>query len=134
MSARESILAALQVLLAPLVATGCIDRSRAEQLPSLPAIVVRPGRETASEQLMGMIDRRLSVQIEIYAQGPVPDAAADSVLAGVWAALATNRNLGLAMDAFVEGEHDVGWEFAATDQVRATLTAYVNYRTVFGAM
>ena len=134
MSARESILAALQALLAPLVAAGCIDRSRREQLPGLPAIVLRPGREVANEQLMGVTDRRLSVQVEVYASGPVPDAAADAVLAGAWAALAANRSLGVGIDAIVEGDHEIGWEFAATDQVRATLTVYVNYRTAFGAM
>ena len=133
MSTREALLAAVATTLSGL-AGGRVYRSRREQLPTLPAIVIAPQDEEAIEIVLGYIDRRLKVGIEVLAKGDTPDNAADATLAAAWAALAANPQLGLGSEVQLESEHAISWDFEDYDYVRATLTITCNYRTTFGAM
>lgn len=134
MSTRETVLAAIATTLAGL-AGGRVYRARRDQLPALPAIVVTPDAEEVAEAVLGVLDRRLRVAVSIFAEGPTPDAAADALLAAVWAALTADLQLGIGgTDVQLEPAHSISWEYAENDQVRATLFLAIAYRTPFGAM
>ena len=74
MSARETILAALLTALSGLC-SGHVYRSRKEQMPAIPAIVIRPEVEEDPGEMLGCSDLTLTVVIEIYARGEIPDQA-----------------------------------------------------------
>jgi|GEM_PF-4037432 len=131
MSARATILAAIASVLSTLV-SGRVYRSRLEQLPDVPAIVIEPISEDASEQVLGQLDRRLQVAVRIFARGDIPDDAADPVLSAAWAALSAPASLGAEVQ--VEVAHSVLWETDDVDTVRATLGIAVGYRTAINAM
>lgn len=133
MSTRENVLAAIATALSGL-ASGRVYRSRREQLSTLPAIVIEPERESASEEALGVTDRRLDVAIAVYANGDIPDNAADSTLAAAWAALYATPTLGLGSNVQLEPGHAVEWDFDDFDYVRAILRVTINYRTTTGGM
>lgn len=133
MSTRETVLAALASTLAAL-ASGRVYRSRRESLPGLPAIIIQPASADADEVVLGLLDQRLRVAIAIYAEGDVPDTAADAVLSGVWSALQADPHLGLGSEVQLEQAHTIDWEFEDFDQVRVTLSVTVQYRTAVGTM
>ena len=133
MSTRETILTAVATTLSAL-AGGRVYRSRREQLPDLPAIVVTPEEEDAKETVLGRMDRRLRIAISVYARGETPDSASDAVLAAAWAALALDPSLGQSSDVCLEQTHRVVWDIDDNDLVRATLTVTVGYRTSNGDM
>jgi hypothetical protein len=133
MSARETILAAVATALAS-VASGRVYRSRQEQLPTLPAVVITPDREEAGEFALGAMDRRLTVAIAVLAQGDTPDSAADSVLSAAWAALYATPDLGQGSNVQLQPLHDVAWDFDDFDYARATLRVTYTYRTASGSM
>jgi hypothetical protein len=132
-STRETILAAVATALAG-VASGRIYRSRREQLPTLPAVIVEPQGEDAAENVLGRMDRRLTVGVTVYAKGDTPDTAADATLAAAWAALFATPDLGLGSDVQIDPAHSIDWDFEDFDQARATLHVTVNYRTATGSM
>jgi hypothetical protein len=133
MTTRENILAAVATALSG-VASGRIYRSRREQLPALPAVVVEPINESASEELVGVIYRRLEVGIVVYAKGDTPDNAADTAISGAWSALVAAPTLGLGADVQLDMNHGVDWDFEDYDMVRATLRVTYQYRTATGSM
>lgn len=128
MSQRETILATLRTSLSGLCA-GRVYRSRKEQLPALPAIVIRPDSEEDSGEMLGCTDATLSVAIAIYAQGDIPDQAADPVLADVLAALKTDATLGLGSDVQIKPERRIDWAFEAYGDAEVTLRLEISYRT-----
>ena len=132
MSTRDTLLAAMATALAS-VASGRVYRTRREQLPTLPAIIVSPLSEEAAENVTGQLDRRLTVGVDVYAKGDTPDNAADSVLAAAWTALQGASSLNTA-GVQLEMAHDVAWDYEDYDNVRATLRVTLNYRTAVGAM
>ena len=135
MSTRETILAAVaSTLVTASVASGRVYRSRKEQLPTLPAVIVAPQSEEAVENALGLADRRISVGVEVYAKGDTPDNAADATLAAAWAALFAAPDLGLGSDVQIDPLHGIDWDFEDHDYVRATLRVTINYRTAIGAM
>jgi hypothetical protein len=133
MSTRETLLAAVATALSG-VAGGRIYRSRREQLPTLPAVIVEPQGEEAQEVSLGYMDRRITVGVVVYAKGDTPDNAADSTLASAFAALAATPSLGLGEDVQLETTHAVEWDFEDYDYVRATLRLTYFYRTASGSM
>ena len=133
MSSRETLLAAVATALAG-VASGRVYRSRKEQLPTLPAVVILPASEDANEEVLGREDASLSVDLEVYAKGDTPDNAADATLAAVWAALRATPTLGLGTDVQLMPGRRINWDFEDYDHVRATLTVTYLYRTATGAM
>lgn len=128
MSPRETLLAALQTTLSGLCA-GRVYRSRKEQLPALPAIVIRPATEIDLGEMLGVTDATLTVAIAIYAQGDIPDQAADAVLADVLTALKTADPLGLGSDVQIKPARRIDWAFEAWDDAEVTLTIEISYRT-----
>lgn len=133
MSTRETILAAVATALAG-VAGGRVYRSRREQLPTLPAVIVEPLSEVAEETVLGLTDRRLTVGVQVLAKGDTPDNAADATLAAVWSALAVANALGLGSEVQIEPMHEIDWDFEDFDHCRASLRVGVIYRTATGSM
>lgn len=133
MSTRETLLAAVAATLSG-VASGRVYRSRREQLPVLPAVIVTPSSESAEEELIGIGYRRLDIAIDVYASGDTPDTAADAVLAAAWAALAADPGLGLGSEVQLRMAHSIDWDFEEYDHVRATLRVTLDYRTTLGSM
>lgn len=134
MSTRDTILEAFRTTLVNAgVASGNCYRSRQEQLPALPAVVINPSRETAEEQFIGVMDAELDVDVEIYANGDTPDNAADATLAAAHAALMADLSLGVA-DAQIVPRRSVDWQFENYDNARVTARYTVRFRTTFGAM
>lgn len=135
MSTRETILAAVaSTLVTASVAAGRVYRSRREQLPTLPAVIVTPQSEEAVESVLGLMDRRISVGVDVYAKGDTPDNAADATLAAAWSALFAAPDLGLGSDVQIDPLHSIDWDFEDYDHVRATLRVTVIYRTATGSM
>ena len=82
---RESILAAIASTLAGTTGVGTrIYRSRMEAFArnEAPALVIEPGTDSASEELVSTckIDWRLPVLIAVYTRGAVPDQLADPII------------------------------------------------------
>lgn len=135
MSQRETILAAVAATLVTAnVASGRVYRTRREQLPTLPAVIVEPRGELAEEAVIGMSDAELSVAVAVYARGDIPDQAADTTLAAVHAALMATPQLGLGSDVMVMPKRDINWDVEEYDTARVTLNYTINYRTAIGAM
>lgn len=91
MSKRESVLAAIATLLTDL-ASGRVYRSRREQLPDLPCIVIEPESESTLEGPIGRINATLTVAISVFYQGDIPDQSGDTLSARL--SNASNRALG----------------------------------------
>ncbi len=133
MSARDTLLAAVATALSG-VASGRVYRSRGEQLPTLPAVIVSPLSEESGEPFLGVMDRRLTLGIDVYAKGDTPDNAADSTLDAVWAALAAAPNLGLGDGVQLDMSHSIEWGLDDYDHGRAQLRVAYTYRTTIGSM
>ena len=128
MSAREITLVALQTALSGLC-SGRVYRSRKEQLPTTPAIVIRLESESDEGQMLGCRDAVLSVAIEIYSRGETPDQAADDLLDGVIDILDADPTLGLGSDVQVMPVRNVEWAIDHYDDVAVTLRLQITYRT-----
>lgn len=127
MSARETLLAALQTTLSGLC-SGRVYRSRKEQLPALPAIVIRPESEEGAGDLLGRQDATLLTAIDIYASGDIPDQTADPILAAVESALFAAPDLGLGPDVQIKPGRRIEWDIENFDDGRATLHIEIIYR------
>ena len=128
MSTRETILAAFATQLAS-VASGRVYRSRREQLPTLPAIIIEPDSSQASEIALGAMDHELTVSVSCYAKGDTPDNAADSTLLAAHNALIADRSLGLGNGVLLLPDFAADWSFEDYDHVRASHRYRVTYRT-----
>lgn len=133
MSTRETLLAALQTALSG-IAGGRVYRSRKEQMPTLPAIVIRPESEEDTGEMLGVTDTVLTVAIEIYARGDIPDQAADATLSDVYAAAIASPDLGLGSNVQIMPGRSVTWEIEDYDDAGVTLHLRIFYRTALGAM
>jgi len=128
MSARETLLVALQDKLSPLLPAS-VWRNRKEQLPTTPAIVIRIESESDEGQMLGCRDAVLSVAIEIYVSGETPDQVADDLLEGVIDILDADPTLGLGSDVQVTPARAVEWAIDQYDDVAVTLRLQITYRT-----
>ncbi|QRM19557.1 DUF3168 domain-containing protein [Dechloromonas sp. TW-R-39-2] len=127
MSQREVVLAALKQALSGLC-SGRVYRSRREQFPALPAIVIRPDADEDQGETLGYSDWNLTASIAIYATGETPDQAADSVLADVLGILKASPTLGLGSDVQVMPARRVDWAFENYDDAEVTLRIQIIYR------
>lgn len=128
MSTRETILAAIATQLAS-VASGRVYRSRREQLPTLPAIVIEPQSSQSSELSLGAMDHELVVNVALYANGDTPDSTADATLLAAHTALIADRSLGLGNGITLLPDFDADWQFEDYDFVRAVHRYRITYRT-----
>lgn len=133
MSTRETLLNALHVALAG-CAGGRVYRSRKEQLPTVPAIVIRPESEEDNGEMLGVTDTILVVAIDIYARGDIPDKAADATLSAAYAAIIAAPDLGLGTDVQLMPGRTVTWNVDGYDDADVTLSLSYLYRTALGAM
>lgn len=117
MTKRESILQALVTLLADTTAVGSnIFRSRVLALSrdESPSLVIMPTQEEGTEDALGFIDSKLTVQISVYQRGEVPDSLADSIVESVFSKVMADPKLGgLAIDIYEDGTN---FEFDDADQ------------------
>lgn len=127
-SPREVILAALQSALAPIL-PGAVWRSRTDQLPTLPAIVIRPESEEDPGQILTVHDVTLTVAIACYARGEIPEQALDPILSDVINALQSDPTLGLGSDVQVMPPRRIEWDSENDADARATLRVDITYRT-----
>jgi len=128
MSARENLLVALRTALSGLC-DGRVYRSRLDQLPVLPAIIITPESETDTGDMLGCTDATLTVAISIYARADIPDQAIDPILAAVLAALRTDSTLGLGSDVQIQPSRRIDWDIQNYDDGAATLHIDITYRT-----
>lgn len=128
MSARDNILVALRTALSGLC-DGRVYRSRLDQLPVLPAIIITPESETDTGEMLGCTDATLTVAISIYARADIPDQAIDPILAAVLAALRTDSTLGLGSDVQIQPSRRIDWDIQNYDDGAATLHIDITYRT-----
>jgi len=133
MSIRETILAAIQTQLAS-VAGVQVSRSRREQITDLPAVIVRPESEEDPGDLLGVSDTVLTVALDIYGRGEIPDQATDATLSAVYLALSTDPTLGLGSDVQILPGRSVQWSTDAFDDSLVTLTLRITYRAYQGAL
>jgi hypothetical protein len=134
-SKRESILAAVATTLVGTtgVAMKRIYRSRVEAFArnEAPALVIEPGTDSASEELVSncKIDWRLPVLIAVYTRGAIPDQLADPIIISLHSKLMADRTLGgLAMDIF-PGTVDPQMEKADQPALWTVCTYNVRYRS-----
>jgi hypothetical protein len=131
---REQILAAIATTLEGTANVGArIYRSRVEAFArnEAPALVIEPGTDSASEELVSncKIDWRLPVLVAVYTRGAIPDQLADPIIASIHSQLMADRTLGgLAMDIF-PGTVDPQMEKADQPALWTVLTYNVRYRT-----
>jgi len=128
MSARDNLLVALRTALSGLC-DGRVYRSRLDQLPVLPAIIITPESETDTGDMLGCTDATLTVAISIYARADIPDQAIDPILAAVLAALRTDSTLGLGSDVQIQPSRRIDWDIQNYDDGAATLHIDITYRT-----
>lgn len=132
MSTRESVLAAFSSkLIAASVASARVYRSRQDALASdeLPAVVIEPLGESASETSLGMLDRTLTVRVSAFGRATPGDSTLDATLAAIETAILADRTLGLGAEVQVTSQLDTGWEFGEHDGVRADVDFQVIVRT-----
>ena len=128
MSARENLLVALRTALSGLC-DGRVYRSRLDQLPVLPAIIITPESENDTGEMLGCTDATLTVAISIYARADIPDQAIDPILAAVLAALRTDSTLGLGSDVQIQPSRRIDGDMQNYDDGAATLHIDITYRT-----
>ena len=133
MTTRDTLLAAIASALSG-VASGRVYRTRREQLPTLPAVIITPDSEETEEQALGVEDSTLTVAIDVFAKGDTPDNAADSTLSAIWTALRATPDLGQGSDVQLLPRRTVQWDTEDYDYMRATLRVTYLYRTATGAM
>lgn len=134
MSKRESVLAAIATLLTDL-ADGRVYRSRREQLPALPCIVIEPESESTIEGPIGRINATLTVAISVFYQGEIPDQAGDTLISTVVQRIESSPGLGFS-DGSVQAQigTELSFDIENFDTGRAVIRARVDYvRPVGGA-
>ncbi|MDT3708170.1 MAG: hypothetical protein ROZ09_15215 [Thiobacillus sp.] len=132
MSLRENAVAAVAAkLVAGGVASGRVYRSRQDALAAdeLPAVVVEPLSESASEEVLRMLDRTLTVRLSVFGKSTPGDAALDATIAAAEAALLADRTLGLGSDVQVSSSIETSWDFGEQDGVRADVDFQISMRT-----
>lgn len=133
-SKREQILAAVATTLAGTTGVSTrIYRSRVEAFArnEAPALVIEPGTDIASEEMVSTckIDWRLPVVIAVYTRGSIPDQLADPIISSLHTNLMADRTLGgLVMDIW-PGSVDPQMEKADQPALWTVCTYQVRYRT-----
>lgn len=103
---RETIMQAIATRLAATAGVTGVHRSREEALQrnESPAVVIAWENEQPNEQQHLSVDKRLSVLVQVYARGLIPDQIADPVMQSAYALLFADPSLGgLVVDTSDEG-------------------------------
>lgn len=132
MSQREIILAAIETALSG-VAGGRVYRSRREQIPLLPAVLIEPETADADEQVLTRLDHELMISVSALDKGDTPDTAADITLDAIHAAIMADPSLGLGSEVQVRQGFKTEWNFSDYDYVKATNRYTITYQTEAGA-
>ena len=127
MSLREQILDAAVGALDP-VMPGHVYRVRQDHLPDLPAIIVRASSEEDAGEMLGVIDRKLTVAVDIFAQGETAGSTVDDLLEDVLDRLRVADALGLGSDVDVQPRRRVEWDYDGLGEVRVTVEVEIDYR------
>ena len=131
---REEILDQVQTYISGWLAetslAAGVYRGRREQLPALPSLIIRPVIEESDSQIIGFREAALTVAIDIYARGDIPDQAADPVLQAVVSALEQSPTLGLSEDSNIQvmPQRQVVWSEDAFDDAQVSLRFQITYR------
>jgi hypothetical protein len=95
-SKRESILSYVATLLAPTTGVTGVYRSRQDSADrgEAPLVVITPGDDPAVEVSVCKLDHTMTLQVEVFAVGAIPDQAADPVCCDVHRRLMADPRLG----------------------------------------
>lgn len=131
-SRREQILSAVETLLTGNTPAGAnVFRCRVTSVEreASPAIVIRPEEDIPEKQFSGMLIWNLSIAIDIYTRGDVPDQLADAVIVSTHALIMADRTLGGLVS--LVSPAPAKWEMQDADQVAglATFLYRVTYTT-----
>ena len=104
-TSRETVLAALHARLQPLAALTLRDEVLPERIPAAGLIILRDGQPGEPEVTLSPLRYHYQhrAEIEAVVQGAARDAAFDTLIASVGAAIAADRTLGGLCD-WVEAE------------------------------
>jgi hypothetical protein len=134
-SKREQILSALVTLLIGSTSAGSnVFRSRAASVTrdETPAIIVRPEEDVPEKQFAGVTIDLLTVAVDVYTRGDVPDQLADPVIAAAHTLIMADPTIGGLAAQIIKGPSK--WEDADADQTagKATFLYHVKYTTSIG--
>lgn len=126
---REQILAQITTQLASVAGVnGRVYRSRVEPLArgESPAVVVEPRGDQAQQTVIPRIDWTLGVAVMVIVRAPVPDQAADAIVASIHAKMMQDQTLGGISQA-IEPQ-SVTFEMIEADQPAGVVTCDYNIR------
>ena len=128
-SKREQILQALETVLAGV--TPNVFRSRVALIDRdiTPAIIIRPEEDNPEKQFSGIVISTLTVAIDVYTRGDVPDQLADPIIVAAHARIMADPTLGGLAATTLQGPGR--WEMHDADQTAgfATFIYHVRYTT-----
>lgn len=135
MSAREDVLNAFVTKIGSGTSAGSrVYRTRREQLPALPALVVEQAGIQSEQIVLGYTDHTLNVDLIAYASGDTPDSAADTVLAEANALLQADPSLGLSGVSLLPNYSVDAPDVEQYDNARLVHRYQVFYRTATTAI
>lgn len=131
-SKREQILSALEAMLIGATPAGAnVFRSRviAVGRAESPAIIVRPEEDIPEKQFAGMVISSVTVAIDVYTRGDVPDQLADPIIVAAHARIMADPAVGGLASLTLQGP--AKWESQEADQTAgfATFLYHVRYTT-----
>lgn len=135
-SKREQIIAAVMAKLTGTTGVGSrIYRSRVEAIDRAqsPAIVVKPKAETEPlESFYGVVDRQLTLTVDIVTRGNEPDSLVDPIIVDAHSRIMADLTLGGLCLEIKEGSSQFQIENADQDLCLLTVEYTVWYRTAKG--
>jgi len=128
-SKREQILSALETMLAAVTPNVYRSRVTAVTRDLTPAIIVRPEEDIPEKQFSGMVISNLTVAVDVYTRGDVPDQLADPIIVAAHALIMSDLTLGGLAAMTVQGPSK--WEMHEADQTAglATFLYHIRYTT-----
>lgn len=140
MSTRaEQIMVLLETKLkaAPDLVDGNVWRSRLRPIPEGTdfAIVLRQGTDLrVDDATIRNVQRQLTVTVEVYARGDVPDELADPVVEDVVERMMEDTGLGGLCDDIVIGNKIPNWDSRETDLVVMDVDFLIDYEVGSGSL
>ena len=135
MSAREDVLNAFVSQIGTGTSAGArVYRTRREQLPALPALMIEQAGIQSEQIVLGYTDHTLSVDLIAFASGDTPDSAADTVLAEAHALLMADPSLGVSGVSLLPAYSVEAPDVEQYDNARLAHRYQVFYRTATTAL
>ena len=128
-SKREQILSALVTMLSGATTAGVnVFRSRVTAVTRdlTPAIIIRPEEDVPEKQFSGMVISHLTVAIDVYTRGDVPDQLADPVIVAAHALIMGNPTINGLAALTVQAPSK--WEMHEADQTAGLSTFLYHIR------